>query len=67
MSTEDQPHWLPIPALPLISGMIRGRLADGREPDQLLAQACPMLHVRDDPTVGRVAAVFGTQKGRRPS
>jgi hypothetical protein len=62
MSTDDQPHWQPISALPLIGDMIRGMLAEGREQYQLLAQARPTPHVL---TTTRSAACSRSSATRR--
>jgi len=62
VSKQPQPTWQPITQLPLIASAIDGMLEAAEEQYQLLQQARPKAHVLDDHTVGRVIAVYTTQR-----
>ncbi len=62
MSKQPQPTWQPITQLPLIASAIDGMLEAAEEQVILLQQARPKAHVLDDHTVGRVIAVYTSQR-----
>ncbi len=62
MSKQPQPTWQPITQLPLIAEAIDGMLEAAEEQVILLQQARLKAHVLDDHTVGRVIAVYTTQR-----
>ena len=59
---QHAPTWQPIAQLPLIASVIDGMLEAAEEQYQTLLQARSQPHVLDDATVGRVVAVYRTQR-----
>ena len=62
MTHQPPPNWQPLTQLPLIAAVIDDMLASAEEQEQTLQQARPKSHVLDDATVGRVIAVYTTQR-----
>ena len=62
MSKQPQPTWQPITQLPLIASAIDGMLELAEEQYAILQQARSKPHVLDNHTVGRVIAVYTTQR-----
>ena len=58
---QEEPHWQPISALPMISQLIRGMRQDTDEQYQTLLEAEDKPHVLDDALVDRVIQVYTTQ------
>ena len=62
-SSHQKPQWQPLSKLPLIASMIDGMLVDTEEQYQELLEGRPRPHVLDNDTVGRIAKLYGNQRG----
>ena len=58
---QEEPHWQPISALPMISQLIRRMRKDTDEQYQTLLEAEDKPHVLDDALVDRVIQLYTTQ------